>query len=191
MSEQTPPAVATGTRPPPRLRSPDRQLILPPMPLEELLDTDHQARLVWDFCQGLDLTPLYEPIRARVGGPGRAPMDPRLGVALWLYATLEGVASARCLDYLCTHHNAFRWLCGGVSVNYHTLSDFRVGHVDFLDGLLTHSVAVLREQDLVDLNRVAHDGLRVRASAGAASFRRRPTLEEALAEAQQQVEALR
>jgi transposase len=161
------------------------------MPLEELLDTDHQARLVWDFCQGLDLTPLYEPIRARVGGPGRAPMDPRLGVALWLYATLEGVASARCLDYLCTHHNAFRWLCGGVSVNYHTLSDFRVGHVDFLDGLLTHSVAVLREQDLVDLNRVAHDGLRVRASAGAASFRRRPTLEEALREAEDQVARLK
>src|ERR671928_1426108 len=92
MSEQTPPAVATGTRPPPRLRSPDRQLILPPMPLEELLDTDHQARLVWDFCQGLDLTPLYEPIRARVGGPRRAPLDPRLGVAPWRYAPPGGVA---------------------------------------------------------------------------------------------------
>src|SRR5436190_24164319 len=97
-------------RPAPRLRTVDRQRIIPPMPLEDLLDTDHQARLVWDFCLGLDLTPLYDPIRARVGGPGRAPMDPRLGVALWLYATLEGVASARCLDYLCTHHNAFRWL---------------------------------------------------------------------------------
>jgi transposase len=191
MSEPTPPAVETGSRPPPRLRSPDRQLVLPPMPLEDLLDTDHQARLVWDFCQGLDLTPLYDPIRARVGGPGRAPMDPRLGVALWLYATLEGVGAARRLDYLCTHHNAFRWLCGGVSVNYHTLSDFRVDHVDFLDELLTHSVAVLREQDLVDLNRVAKDGLRVRASAGAASFRRRPTLEEALQEAEDQVARLK
>jgi hypothetical protein len=118
-------------------------------------------------------------------------LDPRLGVALWLYATLEGVGSARALDYLCTHHNAFRWLCGGVSVNYHTLSDFRVGHLEFLDGLLTHSVAVLREQDLVDLNRVALDGLRVRASAGAASFRRRPTLEECLQEAQDQVARLK
>src|SRR5947209_16145528 len=191
MSEHAPPAVATGTRPPPRLRSPDRQLILPPMPLEDLPDTDHQARLVWDFCLGLDLAPLYDPIRARVGGPGRAPLDPRLGVALWLYATLEGVASARCLDYLCTHHHAFRWLCGGVSVNYHTLSDFRVDHVEFLDKLLTHSVAVLREQDLVDLNRVAQDGMRVRASAGAASFHRRRTLEECLTEAQEQVQRLK
>jgi transposase len=161
------------------------------MLLEDLLDSDHQARLVWDFCSGLDLTPLYDRIRARVGGPGRAPLDPRLGVALWLYATLEGVGSARALDYLCTHHHAFRWLCGGVSVNYHTLADFRTAHTDVLDRVLTHSVAVLREQGLVDLNRVAHDGLRVRASAGAASFRRRPTLEECLGEAEEQVARLK
>src|SRR3954468_5469097 len=191
MSEQTPPAVATDTRPPPRLRSPDRQLILPPMPLEDLLDTDHQARLVWDFCLGLDLSPLYDPIRARVGGPGRAPMDPRLGVALWLYATLEGIGSARSLNYLCTHHHAFRWLCGAVSVNYHSLADFRTDHVDVLDRLLTYSVAVLREQGLVDLNRVALDGMRVRASAGAASFHRRPTLQECLREAEDQVARLK
>jgi len=161
------------------------------MPLEQLLDADHQARLVWDFCLGLDLTPLYDRIRSRVGGPGHPALDPRLGVALWLYATLEGVGSARALDSLCTHHNAFRWLTGGVSVNYHTLSDFRVAPVEFLDGVLTHSVAVLRDQDLVDLNRVAHDGMRVRASAGAASFHRRPTLEESLKEAEDQVARLK
>jgi transposase len=161
------------------------------MPLEDLLDTDHQARVVWDFCQGLDLEPLYQSIRSREGGPGRAAIDPRLCVALWLYATLEGVGSARALAWLCSNHNAFRWLCGGVSVNHHTLSDFRVAHVALLDRLLTHSVAVLREQDLVDLNRVAHDGLRVRASAGAASFHRRPTLEECLREAEDQVARLK
>ena len=178
-------------RPPPRLRSPDRQLILPALALEDLLDSDHQARVVWDFCRGLDLQPLADAIRSREGGPGRAAIDPRLCVALWLYATLEGVGSARALAWLCSHHNAFRWLCGGVSVNHHTLSDFRVGHPDLLDRLLTHSVAVLREQGLVDLNRVAHDGMRVRASAGAASFHRRPTLEECLREAQDQVARLK
>src|SRR5262249_55555867 len=111
------------------------------------------------------LTPLYDQIRSRVGGPGHPAIDPRLCTALWLYATLEGVGSARALAWLCQNHNAFRWLCGGVSVNHHSLSDFRVGHLEFLDDLLTHSVAVLREQDLVDLNRVAIDGLRVRACA--------------------------
>ncbi len=110
---------------------------------------------------------------------------------MWLLATIEGIGSARSVDYLCGHHHAFRWICGGVSVNYHTLADFRVGHLDFLDDLFTHSVATLMEQDLVDLNRVAHDGMRVRASAGAASFRRRPTLEQCLQQAQEQVQRLR
>src|ERR1700692_359787 len=150
MSAQASSSDALPPREPPRLRSPDRQVILPPMPLENLLDSDHQARVVWHFCLGLDLSTLYEQIRSRVGGPGRAPIDPRLCVALWLYATLEGIGSARALDWLCENHNAFRWLTGGVSVNYHTLSDFRVAHLDFLDSVLTHYVAVLREQDLVD-----------------------------------------
>jgi transposase len=179
------------TRPPPRLRTADRQQLIPAMPLENLLEQDHQARLVWDFCLGLDLSSLYEKIRSREGGPGRAAIDPRLCIALWLYATLEGVGSARTLAWLCEIHNAFRWLVGGVSVNHHTLSDFRVAHVALLDQVLTHSVAVLREQELVDLNRVAHDGMRVRASAGAASFRRKPTLEEHLREAEEQVRRLK
>ena len=178
-------------RPVPRLRQVDRRQVIPAMPLEDLLDTDHQARLVWDFCLGLDLAPLYDQIRSRQGGPGHPAIDPRIQTALWLYATLEGVGSARALAWLCSNHNAFRWLAGGVSVNHHTLADFRVGHLDFLDQLLTHSVAVLREQDLVDLNRVAIDGMRVRACAGAASFRTKATLEEHLAEAREQVARLK
>ena len=178
-------------RPPPRLRLADRQQVIPAMPLDDLLDTEHQARVVWDFCHGLDLSDFYDRIRSRDGGPGRAAIDPRICIALWLYATLEGVGSARALTWLCENHNAFRWIVGGVSVNHHTLSDFRVDHVAFLDGLLTHSVAVLREQGLVDLNRVAHDGMRVRASAGAASFHRKATLEECLTEAQEQVARLK
>jgi transposase len=161
------------------------------MPLEDLLTPEHHARTVWDFVQGLDLAPLLDAIRAVEGGPGRPATDPRILMALWLFATVEGVGSARALDWLCSHHHGFRWLCGGVSVNYHTLSDFRVGHLTLLDELLTHSVAVLMEQDLVDVNRVAQDGMRVRASAGAASFRRRPTLEQCLQEAQTQVQRLR
>jgi transposase len=177
--------------PRPRFRPADRQQLIPAMLLEDLLTSDHQARVVWQFVLGLDLAALYARIRSVEGGPGRPPIDPRILAALWLHATLEGVGSARALDYLCTAHHAFRWLCGGVSVNYHTLADFRVDHPEFLDALLTHSVAVLREQGLVDLNRVAQDGMRVRASAGAASFRRRPTLQECLREAGEQVRRLR
>jgi transposase len=185
------PLPVDSAKPPPRLRCADRQMILPPMPLDDLLTPEHHARAIWEFVQGLDLTVLLETIRSVEGGPGRPATDPKILVALWLLATVEGIGSARALDWLCGNHHGFRWICGGVSVNYHTLSDFRVAHVEFLDDLLTHSVATLLEQGLVDLNRVAQDGMRVRASAGAASFRRRPTLAECLQQAHEQVQRLR
>jgi len=159
--------------------------------LDALLSEDHRARLVWEYVQGLDMSPLYREIRAVEGRAGRDPIDPRILMALWLYATLDGVGAAREVDRLCKDHVAYQWICGGVSVNYHTLSDFRVGHGEFLDELLTGSVAGLLHQGLVTLNRVAQDGVRVRASAGAGSFRREPTLNECHKQAQQQVENLR
>jgi transposase len=176
----------------PRLQRPNRgQLELRSVDLDGLLPADHRARLVWAFVEGLDLAPLYEPIRAVEGHPGRPPIDPAILTALWLYATLEGVGSARALDRLCDEHDAYRWLCGGVGVNYHTLAAFRVDHADILDRLLTESVAALLADGLVTLAAVAQDGMRVRAGAGAASYRRRTTLERFLAEAETQVAALK
>ncbi|HEV8264179.1 MAG TPA: IS1182 family transposase [Gemmatimonadales bacterium] len=176
----------------PRLQRPNRaQIELRAVDLEGLLPTDHRARVVWEFVEGLDLAVLYAEIKAVEGHAGRPPIDPVILMALWLYATVQGVGSARAVARLCEEHDAYRWLCGGVSVNYHTLADFRVQHVECLDGLLTTSVATLRAAGLVTLTRVAQDGVRVRASAGAASFRRRPRLEAFLAEAEEQVEALR
>jgi len=159
--------------------------------LDELLPEDHEVRVVWAYVCGLDLSDLRERIQAVESGPGQAPADPRILLALWLYATLRGVGSARELNRLCQLHAAYRWICGGVSMNYHTLSDFRTQHVELLDRLLTESVASLMAEGLVSLDRVAQDGMKVRASAGAASFRRQPTLEEALAEAEKQVTTLR
>jgi len=167
------------------------QLEWRPVDLEGLLPADHRARAVWTFVEQLDLGPLYERIQAVEGGAGRPAIDPRILVALWLHATLEGVGSARALERLCEEHNAYRWICGGVGVNHHTLSDFRVVHVEFLDQLLTQSVAALLASGTVRLNRVAQDGVRVRAHAGASSFRRQPRLEHYLAEAQAQVAALK
>jgi len=165
-------------------------VVLRPASLDSLLDDDHRARMVWEYVAALDLTPLHASIRSVEGRAGRDATDPRILMALWLYATLDGVGSARQVARLCEEHVAYQWICGGVSTNYHTLSDFRVAHVEFLDELLTQSVATLMHEGLVTLDRVAQDGMRVRASAGAASFRRRKTLEECQAEAQEQVEAL-
>jgi transposase len=176
----------------PRVQRPNRtQLELRPADLDGLLPAEHRARVVWDFVEGLDLTPLYAQIKAVEGHAGRPAIDPAILMALWLYATLEGVGSARALGRLCDEHDAYRWLAGGVSLNYHTLADFRVGHGDVLDGLLTTGVAALMAEGLVELTRVAHDGVKVRASAGVGSFRRGDRLEQLLAEATAQVERLR
>jgi len=162
----------------PRLRTPIRdQIGVHWLTLDELLPPDHRARQVWSLVEQLDLSALYQAIKATEGRPGHPPGDPRLLVALWLYATLEQVGSARLLDRLCREHLAFRWMCGEVRVNYHTLSDFRVAHPAVLEDLLTRSFAGCLESGLASLDRVAQDGVRVRANAGAASFRRRQRLE--------------
>ncbi len=159
--------------------------------LEGLIAPEHQVRIVWAFAEAQDLSVLYGMIEARGSNPGRAAIDPRIMLALWLNATLDGVGSSRELERRCEEDMAYKWICGGVSVNYHTLSDFRTAHPELLDALLTSNVAALLSEGLVDLNRVAQDGMRVRASAGAGSFRREPTLQQCLEEARTQVERLR
>lgn len=176
----------------PRLRVPQRnQVEMHWASLDELLEADHPARMVWAFVCGLDLGRWLTTIKSVEGAAGRDATDPRLLVALWIYATIEGVGSARELERLCEKHLAYQWLCGGVSANYHLLSDFRSRGGDKWDDLLTQIVASLLAENLVALKRVAQDGMRVRASAGAASFRRKPRLERFLAEAREQVEALK
>lgn len=188
-TQETEKSASTGT---PRVQQPNRQqLEWRAVDLESSLPADHPARLIWEFVQQLDLSPWYAQIRAVEGQAGRDAIDPAILMALWLFATLEGVGSARALDRLCREHDAYRWLCGGVSVNYHTLADFRVGQVEALDRLLTQSVAALRADGLVTLERVSQDGKHVRASAGGKSFRRRAKLEEYLQKAQEQVARLR
>ena len=176
----------------PRLLEPERdQIELRAVDLESLIGADHRARLFWAYAAGLDLSALEDAIAAREGTPGHPAITPRLLVALWLYATSEGIGSARALARLCESHDAYRWLCGGVSVNHHTLADFRVGQGALLDRLLGESVAALAGARLIDLDALAQDGVRVRASAGAASFRRAATLEEHLAAAHEVVAALK
>jgi transposase len=175
-----------------RVLMPNRnQLELRAIDLESLLPEGHRARLVWAYVMQADLDPIYAGILAVEGGSGRSAIAPEILFALWLYATIEGEGSARAIARLTQSHDAYRWICGGVQVNHHTLSDFRVDHGDTLDALLTDSVAALLAAKAVKLKRVAQDGMRVRASAGAASFRRRGTLEEHLEEARAQVETLK
>lgn len=159
--------------------------------LDESLPEEHRARVIWDALEDLDLSAFYAPVGSREGSAGRPAIDPRILLALWLYAACEGVGSARELERLCAQHAAYRWICGGVSVNYHTLSDFRVGHEQALDELMTQILGVLMSEGLLGLRRVAQDGMRVRGHAGAASYRRGASLKECLREARKQVQAVK
>jgi transposase len=176
----------------PRLREPERdQIELRAVDIESLIGEAHPARVIWAYVTGLDLSDLENRIKARDDRPGHPAISPRLLLALWLVATSDGVGSARALERLCNSHDVYRWLCGGVSVNYHTLADFRVGCADLLDRLLAEHLAALAKAGLVDLDTLAQDGVRIRASAGAASFRREATLDRHLSTAQTVVDELK
>ncbi len=158
--------------------------------LDSLVAEGHTVRSIWEFLQGLDLSAFYSSIKVALDVPGRPASDPQVLLALWLYATVEGVGSARRLDRLCREHDAYKWLCGGVPVNYHTLSDFRVAHQEALEKLLTEIISTMMHQKLVTLKKVAQDGVRVRACAGAGSFRQGNSLEKCMEEVEEQVKKL-
>src|SRR5271165_1754869 len=152
----------------PRLRLAERdQIAWRPVSLDGLLPDDHRVRLVWDFVAGLELTALQATIRAVDGRPGHPPADPRILLALWLYATVEGIGSAREVARLCDEHIAFEWLCGGVGMNAKTLADFRVNHGAVLECLLVDSFTALVRAGVASLDRVAQDGVRVRSHSNA------------------------
>lgn len=175
----------------PRLNKPERlQGEMRCESLDQRLDADHTARVVWQLVQGLDLTCLYQQIDAVEGVAGRNASDPQVLFALWLYAATDGVGSARELERLCFEHRAYEWLRGSVPVNYHMLADFRVQHGDLLKELQIESLAGLIAEGLVSLETAAQDGMRVRASAGSSSFRRQPALEEAQREAREHLDKL-
>lgn len=159
--------------------------------LDELIREDHPVRNVWRYVESLELSAFYRDIEAVEGGVGRDAVDPRILLALWLFATIEGIGSARRLAELCTRDFAYLWICGEVTVNRDMLNRFRSSHPEALDALMTETIGLLLHHDLVSLTRVAQDGMRVRASAGKSSFRREATLQQHLTEAREQVERMR
>jgi transposase len=188
---KTPAAAGSATARARVIRPNRRQVELRPMDLESLLAEGHRARLVWAWVEQQDLSAMYEVLKVREGGVGRSAIAPEILLGLWLYATLDGVGSARQLSRLVLEHDAYRWISGGVQVNHHSLSDFRVAHGAALDELLSTSLAALMSAGAVKLQRVAQDGVRVRAAAGAASFRRQASLQDKLEQARERVRELK
>jgi transposase len=167
-----------------------QQTMLAHIDVEQLLPLDHKARAIEMLVQRLDLTQFTEPLRTTQGCAGRAAWDPQLLVSLWVYAYSEGISSAREIERLMPWEPALQWLGGLETVNAHTLSDFRVEHKDALDELFAQLLALLEGEGLVSLEQVMHDGTKIRAQAGADSFRREKTLRERLADARAAVKQM-
>lgn len=175
-----------------RLRKPERrQMELVPQCVDDLIAPTHPVRTVAQVVEKLDLSAFCKGIHAREGVAGRDATDPGLLVALWLYACIRGIGSARELVRRCEESLPFRWLCGGVSVNHRLLSDFRTDHERELDQLFTQVIATLVDKELVLVNRISQDGVRVRVSAGAGSFHREERLRELLAESEKHVQEVK
>lgn len=175
-----------------RIETADRQQVRWEMrDLEAELPDDHRARVIVAAVERMDLSAFYEQIRARGSAPGRPALDPAVLLSLWLFATSEGVGSAKHLERLCQRDLPYRWICGGMTPNAHSLSDFRAMHGDKLDTLMTQLLASLMHKGLVKLRRVTQDGMRLRAHAGTGKFHRKPKLEEQLEEARAQIATLK
>lgn len=185
------PAQAPAGAAAPRVKLVDRsQLSWQMLDVERLVELEHPARAIWELSGRLKLDGFYAPIEAVEGGAGRTPWDPRLLVSLWIYAYSRGVSSAREIARRCSYEPAFQWLCGLEEINHHTLSDFRVSHDASLRELFVQVLGVLSSEGLVSLERVMHDGTKIKACAGVDSFRREERLKEHLEAARRQVEAM-
>jgi len=189
-TEEAPQEPSPATRQPRLQVINRRQLLWRAVDVEQLIGPDHPARAIWELMGQRDLTGFYEPIEAVDGVAGRPARDPRLLLSLWIYGYLDGIPSAREIARQCDFNPAYQWLTAATTVSAHTLSDFRTQHGEALKDLATQMLGLLAEEQMVDLQQVTLDGTKVRASAGADSFRREGSLERHLQEARQRIEEL-
>ena len=146
--------------------------------LDGELPTDHFARVLDRVVGSLDVGPFLARAKSIKGAAGRPLLCPRMMLVLWLYAIIDGVAAATEIEELTRSHVAYRWIVGGLRTSHDVISRFRVEQGEGFSKVLSEVLARLLEAGLLDLDVVAQDGTRLRASAGAPSFRTAPALED-------------
>ena len=176
----------------PRLIPVDRkQMRMVPVDVERLIPEDHEARAIWDFVGSLDLAPYYRDIGSVEGEAGRPAYDPHVLMSIWVYAYAKAIGSAREIARRTEYDPPFQWLTGMEIINYHTLSDFRIDHKEYLDQLFIQALGIMSAEGLITLERVMHDGTKVKACAGADSFRREDRIKNHMKAAEEQIRTLR
>jgi transposase len=169
------------------IRADRDQQVLRAIDVNELIEPEHPARLIWEFLDSQNLDRFYEGIKAVQGVAGRECWDPKVLITLWIYAYSEGISSAREISRLCQHHPAFQWITGLLVVNHWNLSQFRVQHAEALHNLFVDVLGAMQSQGLITLTTVMHDGTKIEANASSSSFRRQGTIQEHLRAADEHV----
>jgi transposase len=160
------------------------------MSVDDLISEEHPARAIWELVSRLDLKQFYASIVSVEGEAGRSAFDPLMLISVWVYAYSRGIGSAREISRLCETDPAFQWLTGYQSINAHTLSDFRVGHKQSLNGLFEQVLGLLSAEGLLKLERVTQDGTKIQANASSKRFRRKDKIRRHLKSARDHLAAM-
>lgn len=165
----------------PRLRGPGQGVaLLQAISPEDFVAESHPARLIWRLVRVLDWEGYEDRIRARGSVGGRAALDPRALMSLWIYGMSQGVCSARELSRRCESDLAYRWLLGGETTNHHSLSDFLRASDALLEDLFSQVIGCLHESRAVSFDTLLVDGTKVRGRAGSGSFHDEAGLDRAV-----------
>ena len=140
----------------------DQELLLPP-DLRDWLPENHLAWFVLEAVEEMDLYAFYRPYN--VDGVGRPAHEPRMMVALLLYAYCRGQRSARVIERECIEDVAFRVIAANQRPDHTTIARFRQRHQDAIAGLFGEVLTLCADAGLAAVGVLAVDGTKVHANA--------------------------
>ncbi len=140
----------------------DQSFLMPPS-LDEWLPKDHLARFVIAVVDTLDLSAFYA--RRRADGWGRAAYDPKMMVALLIYAYATGARSSRLIERRCVEDIAFRFISANEAPDHATIARFARDHEEDLAHLFHQVLRLAAEVGLLRVGLIALDSTRIKANA--------------------------
>ena len=168
-----------------KVRKPERaQVQFVSTSLDDLIDESHLARKIWHFVESLNTTVLFSGLKTQEGKAGQRAIDRQVLLALWLYALISGITSGREIARRIESDNPFKWIAGGLHINYHTIDDFRSTNKDSFGDLMVQMIASMISADVISGETIAVDGMKISAKAKGSRFHRKKTIEEYLAQAE-------
>lgn len=156
----------------------DQSYLMPPS-LADWLPEDHLAWFVLDAVDQMDLSPSHR--RYREDGWGAAAFEPRMMLALLLYAYCIGERSSRRIERRCTEDVAFRVICANQVPDHTTIARFRQHHGQAMASCFTEVLKLCRAAGLLKVGVVALDGTKVEANASITANRSLARIEEEVA----------